>query len=504
MKKVAVIELETTQIKLTIATILDNETFVINEQVQEGIKIASDLCLDGLIKPSRTKELLVILKSFKTLIKANDVTEIYSYATSEFNDTKNQKSFFEELYSEEGFKFNILSNDEKLINIYTSVLNSIDAPKGLIVNIGGNKTQILHYNRRSLINQHTFNFGMCSLAEEYVNNQVSPEQYCKQMYDYVIKQAKKLDWLKELESEVQIIGVGAAFLSMGKLSRKLKKYPYNKEHNYSMNREDVCQVYDFIKTLDLDKTKKLKGISADRADYLSSGMSIIKAIHDICNLQNLVISATNITEGVLFNKACPLTIEKPLTDILAYSLTNINSYYNTYSKNTNNVYELSLILFKQLKVLHKLSRTYVRVLRVASMLHDCGKRINSIDYTTNGFSVVLNSNIYGITHREQVLASFVVACQYLENFNMTDWVRFKDLLVEEDLEAVRKLAIIVRLANALDKFNRHIITDISCDILGDSVIMKTITESNADLEIREGMKLENDFAKAFKKHLEIL
>jgi hypothetical protein len=34
--------------------------------------------------------------------------------------------------------------------------------------------------------------------------------------------------------------------------------------------------------------------------------------------------------------------------------------------------------------------------------------------------------------------------------------------------------------------------------------MKTVVESPADAEIKEGLKVAGDFAKAFKKHLEIL
>lgn len=504
MRKVAIVSLDSTQIKLTLASILDTETFVEEEQISEGIKVAVDLCNDGLIKPSRISELMVILRSFKALISANDITEVFAYATNEFLEAKNQKSFFEEIYSETGFRFTILSKDEQMLNSYTAVINSLDVPKGLLVVIGGTKTQLLCYNRRNLLNQHTLNFGVCSLAEKYVKQEVNPQEYCKQMYDYVLKQVKGIDFIKDIEPEIQIVGIGDAFLSMGKLSRKLKRYAYDREHNYVMNSASVSEVYDFIKTLDLDKTKKLKGISADRADYLASGFSIIKAIQDATTLDNVVVSDCGLTEGVLFNKACPTTAEKPLTDILGYSLNAINSFYNTYSKNTPHVYELALILFKQLKVLHKLSRTYVRVLRIASTLHDCGKRISANNYTKNGYSIVLNSNIYGATHREQVLAGFVVSCQYLENFSMTEWVRYKDLLLEEDLEAVRKLAVIVRLSDALDKFNRGLITDINCDILGDSVIMKTVASSPADLEIREGIKIENDFIKAYKKHLELL
>ena len=504
MKKVALVSLDSTQIKLTLATILDNETFVVNEIFTEGTKIAVDLSTDALIKTARINECLLALKSFKTIISANDVTETIAFASYEFLDAKNQKSFFEELYSQTGFRFSLLSKDEQLMNSYTAVINSLDVPRGVIVNILGTKTQILYYNRRNLISQHNFDFGVCTLAEQFVKDGVKPEDSIKQMYDYVYKHIKKLDMFKDIEPDTAIVGIGDSYISLGKLSRRLKKNPYDRDHGYSLTNNSVNEVYDFIKTLDLDKTKKLKGISSDRADYLASGMAIIKAIQDFSQIGLLTISGNSITEGMLFNKACPLTAEKPLTDILGYSLNAQNQFYNTYSKNTAHVYELSLILFKQLKVLHKLSRTYVKVLRVASTFHDCGKRISANNYTKSGFAITLNANIYGVSYREQVLASFVVASQKLEDFSMTDWVKYKDIVTEEDVEAVRKLAVIVRLADALDKFNRGYIVDISCDILGDSVIMKTITTSPAEMEIREGIKLENDFVKAFKKHLEIL
>ena len=504
MKKVAIVSLDSTQIKLTLATILDNESFVINDVYAEGTKIAVDLASDSLIKTSRINECLLSLKSFKAIITANDVNETLAYASYEFLEAKNQKSFFEELYSQTGFRFNILSKDEQLMNSYTAVINSLDVPRGIIVNISGTKTQILCYNRRNLTGQHNFDFGTCTLAEEFVKEGVSPEDSIKQMYDYVYKHIKKLDVFKDLEPDVSIVGMGDAYLSLGKLARRLKKNPYDRDHGFTISSTGINEVYDFIKTLDLDKTKKLKGISADRADYLASGLAIIKAIQDFSNIGVATVCGTNITEGILFNKSCPLTSEKPLTDILGFSLSAQNAYYNNYSKNTAHVYELSLILFKQLKVLHKLSRTYVKVLRIASTFHDCGKRISANNYTKSGFGVVMNANIYGVSYREQVLASFVVASQKLEDFNMTDWVRYKDIVSEEDVEAVRKLAVIVRLAEALDKFGRGYIVDISCDILGDSVIMKTITSSPAEMEIREAVKLENDFIKAYKKHLEVL
>lgn len=504
LKKMCVVELNTMNVKMVIANILENESFVVTDEVVENIKVAEDLIEDGIIKPAQIQTLLTILKSFKALCDSAGVTETLAVACNEYIDAKNQRSFLQEIDNQTGFRFRILAGEEQLNSIYVSAINSLEVPKGLIINISGNVTQIKYYNRRNLINQHIFNFGVYNLAESFALSELNPEQLCENMYQKFYEEVKKVTWLTEMDPETQIVGVGESFYSAGKLSRKLKRYPYEKEHNYVMSQEDYTKVYDFIKSLDIDKTKRLKGISSDRSDLLASGLCIIKAIMDFSNIANITVSKNSLCEGILFNSACPQTLEKPIADVLGYSLDRLNANYNIYSQNTSNVYALAMILFKQLKVLHKLSRTYVKVLRVASMLHDCGKRIDFHDYTKNGFEVVLNSDIWGVTHKEQILAAFVVASQNLDDFNVGEWVHFKDLMTDEDLEGVRRLAIIVRLADSLDKFNKQRVTDINCDILGDSVIMKTIVSTPAELEIREGMKVEGDFAKAYRKHLEIL
>ena len=45
---------------------------------------------------------------------------------------------------------------------------------------------------------------------------------------------------------------------------------------------------------------------------------------------------------------------------------------------------------------------------------------------------------------------------------------------------------------------------INCDVLGDSVIMKTELAGDAALEIRQAMAAGGEFKRAFKKNLEIL
>ena len=48
------------------------------------------------------------------------------------------------------------------------------------------------------------------------------------------------------------------------------------------------------------------------------------------------------------------------------------------------------------------------------------------------------------------------------------------------------------------------VTSINCDVLGDSVIMKTEVYNDATLEIKNALTAQNDFKRIFKKNLEIL
>ena len=75
---------------------------------------------------------------------------------------------------------------------------------------------------------------------------------------------------------------------------------------------------------------------------------------------------------------------------------------------------------------------------------------------------------------------------------------------EEDVDAVFKLGVMVRIAESLDRSMSGVIKTITCDVLGDSVIMKTEAEGDCSLEIKDAMQAGANFRKAYKKNLQIL
>ena len=503
MERIGVIDLGSNTARLVIAELFTDGHYMVVDEMKESVRLGQDMDRDGFLKPQRVAETIRTLKMFKRLCDANGVDRIIAVATAAVRRAKNQRSFLDEIQAACNIKLRVLSEEEEAVLVYRGVINTMDIPKGIILEIGGGSTKIIYYNRRNLLNYASLPFGAVTLTDLFAAD-CTPEEASVQIETFFTEQLKKVDWLKEIDPETQMVGVGGSFRNLFKISKLVKKYPLENVHNYRMAVEDFDGIYDMVRVLDVDKRKKIKGLSPDRADIMPAAMAIMKSFVSYVGIENFAIGANGLREGILLNQALPITVEKPISDVLSYSLDTINKYYGCDKAHVDHVVQLSIQLFKQLRVLHKFSRQYLKVLKIAASLHDCGKRVKFYGNTKHSCYVILNSAIYGATHREIVLAAFVASCHNREDVSMAEWQKYKNIVTEEDLEAVKKLGVLLRIAECLDRSKASVVTGVNCDVLGDSVIMKTEVTGDALLEIRAASMANSEFKKSFRKNLEIL
>ncbi len=504
MERIAIIDLGSNTARLLLVDVLENGHFQIVDQLKEAPRLGEGMERDGFLKPARIQETIRTLKMFRKLCDVNGIERIIAVATAAVRRAKNQRSFLDEVSATCGIKLRVLSAEEEAIYVYRGVINTMDVPKGIILEIGGGSTKIVYYNRRNLLNYETLPFGAITLTELFAGDGLSMEEHAERVEEFFTEQLKRIEWLKDVDPEVQMIGVGGSFRNLCRMTKIMKKYPLKTIHNYVVNDDDFNHVYDLLKSLDLDRKKKIKGLSSGRADILPAAFAVISAFKKFMNLEKTIISGSGLRTGIIYNYAVPTTLDKPISDVLTFSLNNLIDFYNCNQKHTEQVANLSIQLFKQLRVLHKFPRQYLKILKVAAYLHDAGKSIGFYNYEKHSGYIILNSNIYGITHKDLVIASFVASNTPIEDINPFDWARYRDLVSDEDIDVVRKMGIILRIASSLDRSLSSVVKGINCDILGDSVIMKTEVEGDATLEINSALDIGADFRKIFKKNLEIL
>ena len=506
MDKIAVVVVETYSAKLVIANVVQDNYFSICDVEVEPIKFGLEMDDDHFLKKNQIMSIISTLKNFRKICDMFAVTKTIAIA-SFVKDTKpmNIYSFFDEVFVTCGFRFTMLTPEEQNTAIYTGIMNSYDIPKGFIVNVGADNIHLIQYNRRNILNQAYIPVGPKTLIEMYPLDKHDKTEAFEKVKKYIKSQLSDFEWIKTIEPEYVFVGNGTYFEDLSRMDRIYTKYPLDKDDGYQLKTNDIDYILNQLKALELNENKRLKHLNEPRADVFAYAVEIIKAISEEVERETITITTRSLVEGLIFNSVTPTTIEKPNSDIVGFSVMAQTAEFEADStKHNEQVYNLSMLLFKQLRVLHKLPRGYVKVLRVASYMHDVGKRISYKNHAQHSFEVVLNSEIYGLTHRELILASFVASLHSGGDLKMADWAKYNGILTVDDVDATKKLGVILRLAECFDRTKNNLIIDINCDILGDSVIMKTVTTADATFEIQRGMEIGRDFEKIFHKKLEIL
>ena len=505
MDKIAVILIDTYSAKLIIAGSSKPETFSVIDKEVEQINLGLEH-EDHFLKKIQIDDCIRVLKNFRKICEMHGVRKNIAVANfDQETKPKNIYSFFDEIFATCGFRFNVLSAEEQNNLIYTGVINTYDIPKGLIANISSSSINFVEYNRRNILNSTMLSFGPLKLLKLFPIAELGSAVAFTKMEKYVAAQLSDVEWLTQVDPEYAFIGCGLYYSDLAKMVRKFKKYPLDKDDYLDVTSDQANKIYSQLKTMELSSGKKLKGIEEARVDVFVAALAIVSGIFKATGRTNVAVATRSLIEGLILNEFVPSVNEKPIADVLGFGLSNnLVCLDELEQKHSEQVYNLSMLLFKQLRVLHKLPRGYVKVLRIASVMHDCGKKINYLEHAKYAYNVILGSNIYGANHRDLILAAFVASLHDGGEISLAEWIKYKDLLTEEDLVAVKQIGVILALAEQLDRAKNSVVVDINCDILGDSVIMKTITVGDAEYQIHKALEFGKDFERNFRKKLEIL
>lgn len=493
MEKVAIIELNEVGVKLSFFKVSDGKSQLCLTK-EQYFPVGKEIESEELLSPKTKTDILNILKIYRKMIESFGTSKIVSFADNVFTKARNYKGFLDEIYNNTGLNFTILSDEECMKSLFSSVVASIDNAKGVFLYIGAYTSYLVKYNRRVILGSVAIPVGRNNVASDGESMDSVAKTFKK-----VVVESGALDLIEE---ECKVVCVGKAFVSLGKIAKKISRYPLDIDNNYTISLETIGETYDFIKSLDREKIRKIKGVGNDDADQIANGVAMIKSAVEAIRANEITISTANVRDGQLAQNM--IVSQERFNDLLANSLDNWYEFSKDEFSINDDVYNMSLILFKQLKVMHKLPRYYVKPLRIAAFMYDAGKCINAEEYTKYSVDKIVYSGIAGATHRELLIAGFIALCQNLDDFSLNEWIKYKDIVTEEDLDAVRKLGVIVKLAVALNASRKPVIQDIVCDILGDSIIMKTVAETDVTLEIIEGMKVAQDYRKVYKKSLQII
>ena len=224
MERLGIIDLGSNTARLLIVDMFTENHYMVVDELKESVRLGQDMDRDGFLKPQRIAETIKTLKMFKRLCDASGVERIIAVGTAAVRRAKNQRSFLDEIQVSCNITIRVLSEEEEAFYVYRGVINSMDIPKGLILEIGGGSTKIIYYNRRNVLNYAVLPFGAVTLTDLFASD-ATPEEAAQHVEEFFTEHLKKLPWLSEIDPETQMIGVGGSFRNLFKISKLVRKYP---------------------------------------------------------------------------------------------------------------------------------------------------------------------------------------------------------------------------------------------------------------------------------------
>ncbi|MDT8717222.1 exopolyphosphatase [Clostridium sp. 19966] len=499
MNKTAIIDIGSNSIRMVIIAI-DNKSFRIVDELKETVRLGMDMTEDGSLNSERMDKAFKTLSFFKALCHAQNIHEIKIVATEAVRKASNQKEFLNLIKSSLNLDIKILSGKEEAYYDYFGVVNSLDIPSALLMDIGGSSTELIWMDNRKIKESISLPMGAINITERFSLENALDEGKEKALNKFLNEKFDEVPWLKEVKN-LPLIGIGGSIRNIAKIHSKKENYPLDTLHNYVLKIEDVRDIHSSVKTKDLNQRKKIRGLSKDRADVFLGPLSSVMCIINKCSINKVIVSGSGIREGLIYEHI--LNGTTPVEDVFQFSLENHMGIYEIDVTHAQQVWKLSHMLYLELIPLLNTSTSSHNILKTASLLHDCGIRINYYNHQELSYHIIIRSKLNGLSHKELLMAAYVSALHRKNEFKV-DEKHYETILNSDDMAIIEKLGLLLRISENLDRAMNSNVKKLYCNISEDEVKINVLSDSDASLEINSAMDCSNAFKRIFNKKLTIV
>ncbi len=455
------------------------------DYVRHRIDLGSDTYAAGKISNERVDELCRILREFTTIMKAYRIEDYKAYATSAIRETENRLIVLDQIRQRAGIEVEVLSNSEQRFLDYKSIaskgegFNKIIEQGTAIVDIGGGSIQISLFDRDTLVTTQNLRLGVLRIRDSLARLNPKPmqtEELIDEMVNAQLSVFKKL-YLKE--REIKNIIVVDDYLSLWVAGQKNGASAAGYADSESYDR-----FMEFLRSKTTEQISTALKIPEENVPLFFISAVIMKRMIKMMEAELIWAPGVTICDGMAYEYAeshkiikCEHDFEQ---DIIACAR-NISKRYMGSKKRAETLEKLTMTIFDSMKKVHGLSERERLYLRIAALLHDCGKYISLVNLGECSYQIIMATEIIGLSHIEREIIAHVVMYNHCD-FQYYDQVRQYSSLDKSDYLTVAKLTAILKLANGLDRSHKQKFKDVKTVLKGDELIFTVDTMEDITLE----------------------
>ncbi|MEM9466334.1 MAG: Ppx/GppA phosphatase family protein [Actinomycetota bacterium] len=266
-------------------------------------RLGQDVDRTGRLADEAIERVLTCLREYREVMDRYGVTRVRAAATSAARDAANRDDFFDAVEATIGARPELLSGLEEgqlSFRGATADLNPDDGPF-LVFDIGGGSTEFA-YGIDEAEAAISLDIGCVRLTEKYVESDPpAPEELvaCLSITEaHLDDVAREMPQVAHARTYVGLAGTvsAAAAVEIG-----LADYDRDQIHHFRLTREAAEDVYRTLVTESREDRLHNPGLEEARADVIVGGMCILVRIMRYFDIDELVVSESDILDGLVFS-----------------------------------------------------------------------------------------------------------------------------------------------------------------------------------------------------------
>lgn len=462
--------------------------------IQRRLDLGTDTYFNGKISNEKIDELCRTLSEFADKMRAYKVDGYKAYGTSAIRETENTTIVQDQIAQRTGIKVEVLSNSEQRFLGYKAVaargetFSHIIEDKTAILDIGGGSIQISLFDKDTLVSTQNLRLGVLRI-QEYLNRfevvGSRAENLIEEMAMAQLGTYKKL-YLKDREINNLIVMddyISPCIVKKSGSSAMLKT-------------DDYAAFQTQIRSGSTTQAALALGISEEKVPLVFISTMLVERIADMMGVRNIWAPGATLCDGIAYEYAEKNKLLQGVhdfeKDIIACAM-NISKRYMGSKKRSETLERITSTIFDSMKKVHGLGKRERLYLRLASILHDCGKYIGMVNIGENTYQIIMATEIIGLSHLEREIVANVA------RFNYSRFVYYGQQtgatrLDKDSYLIIAKLTAILRLAGGLDRSHKQKLTGLKATLKDNRLVLTVDTQEDITLE-KGFFQIREDFFK---------
>ena len=434
----AAVDLGSNSFHLVISRYTHGEFTVVDRQ-KEVVRLAGGLDENGVLSDEVTERALSALNRFGQLLRAIPDSQVRVVGTNALRRMHQKQRFLEAAEKALGHNIEIIAGREEARLIYLGVSkwsNSEQDPR-LVIDIGGGSTEIIVGRGETAYHRESLEVGCVVQSNEFFQDgKLSQKRFVQAklaaelVIQPVVAQFRAQSW-------THVIGCSG---TMKSLATVLIEGGWSKD---GINRVALAQLLEAAIAAKHIDNLDFPGLTRDRKPVFAGGLSILLALFELFDIQQMSVSDIALREGVLYD----LVGRSSAEDIRNVTVSAMLSRWAVEPLHGEQVRDTVKGLYQQVAASWDIQgRLFEDILGWSAQLHELGLLISHDGYQNHGAYVVANADMAGFARRDQLLLAALIA-GHRQKFPLDQFEQLPSNLVTP----AKRIATLLRLAVLLHR-----------------------------------------------------